>query len=92
MTDDETDIETHLALRHDAWRPKVPEPSGDLPVPNSTERVVALGALHSKFHDAEACDHSPTLDEESRADANQEDQRFPSGSGFGNQNLGNMRR
>ena len=55
----ETNIETHLALRHDAWRPMVPESSGDSPLPDTTEREVTLEALHSKLHDSGACDHSP---------------------------------
>ena len=59
----ETNIETHLALRHDAWRPMVPESSGDSPLPDTTEREVTLEALHSKLHDSGACDHLPTVDD-----------------------------
>jgi len=55
----ETNIETHLALRHDAWRPMVPESSGDPPLPDTTEREVALDALHWTLHHSGACDHSP---------------------------------
>ena len=74
----ETNIESHLALRHDAWCPNAPESSGNSPLPDSTEREGTLEALHSKLHDSGACDHSPTLDD-SRADPNWVDQRRAGG-------------
>lgn len=54
----ETNIETHLAMRHDTWRPMMPEVPEDSPPPDSRERDAALEALHSKLHEAEECDHS----------------------------------
>jgi len=74
----ETNIETHLVLRHDAWRPVVPESPGDSTLPDSTYEAT-LDVLHAKLHDSEACDHSPTLDD-SRADPNRVDRRRAAGN------------
>ena len=41
----ETNTETHLALRHNAWCPIVAESSGNSPLPDTNEREVALEAL-----------------------------------------------